>query len=577
MDSRSASDRVRPTRTHLLAPLAAATLAGIAYALTATPWIVGADNAEFVTLSVAHGSAHPPGYPLYTAYLRLMSFLPAASAAHSAALATATLAALAVATLTDALRRWGFTALTATGAALVFAFDANVWNVSAHAEVFALNNLVAAGIFWAAAPDASRRGISRAATLGFLAGLGLSNHHSIIWLAPVGIYGMWLALREAEARVAPIAFALVAGALGLLPYAYLVVTASDCLDCLRWGNPADVTQLWQTFTRAEYGTTSLGAGGQRLPLQNVLALGRGLWIGTSGIAVLGGVVGVFAWLRSGRSRSALLALTSTAVLAGPLFASLFNIAPEGIGAEIVARFYPLAVLTLTPLLAAALAVRPRTIVPLAVAFVFVVSLARVGDLHTSAIDDYIHDLLTSAPEDAVLIGTGDHRMFGVHHHQQVLGLRRDVVYVDARLLAHDWYRERMEKRLGLALPATDTEGIPILEILAALIRADVRPVAVTHPFLEEIRRIPTYPMGVVVRLDRQRPPSPSQLAAMNAEMFADFRMQLAPVEVRSAWEREVFDHYRRTWESLAVALERSGDPAGAEQARTFAAQFGTGE
>jgi hypothetical protein len=66
-------------------------LLGLLYALTATRHVIGTDNGEFVLLSRLGGVAHSPGYPSYVLYLRAMSWIPGASAAHSAALATALL------------------------------------------------------------------------------------------------------------------------------------------------------------------------------------------------------------------------------------------------------------------------------------------------------------------------------------------------------------------------------------------------------------------------------------------------------------------------------------------------------
>ena len=65
------------------------------YLWLAPSFISDGDNAEFSTLSVTGGVAHPPGYPLYVLYLRAMSWLPGSSGAHTAALATAILGALA--------------------------------------------------------------------------------------------------------------------------------------------------------------------------------------------------------------------------------------------------------------------------------------------------------------------------------------------------------------------------------------------------------------------------------------------------------------------------------------------------
>src|SRR5580692_6583945 len=78
-----------------------------AYAWLAPAYIVDGDNAEFCTLGAVGGVPHPSGYPLYVLWLRATSWLPAGSAAHRAALATAVLGAAAVVVLHAACRAWG--------------------------------------------------------------------------------------------------------------------------------------------------------------------------------------------------------------------------------------------------------------------------------------------------------------------------------------------------------------------------------------------------------------------------------------------------------------------------------------
>lgn len=79
----------------------------VVYLWLAPSYIVDGDNAEFSTLGVTGGAAHPPGYPLYVLYLRAMSWLPGTSGAHTAALATAILGAASVLILHAACRAWG--------------------------------------------------------------------------------------------------------------------------------------------------------------------------------------------------------------------------------------------------------------------------------------------------------------------------------------------------------------------------------------------------------------------------------------------------------------------------------------
>jgi hypothetical protein len=65
------------------------------------------------------------------------------------------------------------------------------------------------------------------------------------------------------------------------------------------------------------------------------------------------------------------------------------------------------------------------------------------------VEQYVRDTLEPLPEGAVLVGDSDHRYFGFQYAQRVLGLRRDVTYVDIGIIGFDWHRRRIERRLGI--------------------------------------------------------------------------------------------------------------------------------
>ncbi|HEX8107213.1 MAG TPA: DUF2723 domain-containing protein, partial [Kofleriaceae bacterium] len=71
----------------------------VGYVWLAPTYIVDGDNAEFATLGTVGGVAHPTGYPAYLLWLRATAWLPGAAPAHTAAIATAILAAIQLAVL----------------------------------------------------------------------------------------------------------------------------------------------------------------------------------------------------------------------------------------------------------------------------------------------------------------------------------------------------------------------------------------------------------------------------------------------------------------------------------------------
>jgi hypothetical protein len=161
-----------------------------AYLWLAPTHVVDGDNAELSTLGAIGGVPHPTGYPLYAMYLRVMQWIPGASAAHTAALATALIGAASIVMLHAAARAWGARPIAATFACAIIAAAPVVAELNTEAEVFALNNLVAATILWLAANKGPLRGLWRAGGLGLVAGLGLCDHVTCVLLAPIGIMGV---------------------------------------------------------------------------------------------------------------------------------------------------------------------------------------------------------------------------------------------------------------------------------------------------------------------------------------------------------------------------------------------------
>ena len=98
----------------------------------------------------------------------------------------------------------------------------------------------------------------RAWVLGLLAGLGVSNHHEIIWMAPLPLLVLWHA-RERGWRwwVARLGVGALGALVGLIPYAQIIVRGGARV-WPRWGETSSLEGFLTPFLRREYGTFSLG-------------------------------------------------------------------------------------------------------------------------------------------------------------------------------------------------------------------------------------------------------------------------------------------------------------------------------
>ncbi|CAN0541495.1 unnamed protein product, partial [Ectocarpus sp. 8 AP-2014] len=191
------------------------------YLATVAPGIPGGDAGELVAESCHLGTAHPPGYPLFTLlnhmttrglpvlleYVGFSSGTEADGGASPAWYANATasmMGALAVlftaqTTLLLLRPRWGGDRATtvllrelASGcAALLMAFSPLTWQYSVTAEVFALNNFLLSLLCSLVVQFSLRRELATATGGALVSGLALSNQHTaVLYVAPLAAWVM---------------------------------------------------------------------------------------------------------------------------------------------------------------------------------------------------------------------------------------------------------------------------------------------------------------------------------------------------------------------------------------------------
>jgi hypothetical protein len=587
------------------------------YAWLAPTYPLGGDNGEFATLGAIGGVAHPSGYPLYVLWLRAWSWLPT-TPAHAAALATALLGAAQVVMLHAAARAWGARAAAATLAAALYAASPIPMLLHSQAEVFAMNGLVAATILWLAAPAGPARGTWRAVLLGLVAGLGLANHLTCSLLAPIGIAGLVVGIREcagARRRVATAGLAAAAFLVGLVPYAYLFVAPTGGLS---WGEVDTLGDLAHHALRGDYGTGSLSAHGAEIAASVNLAplaehLARAYW----GVFLAAGVAALVIRSVRGPARVRWICLFASILLAGPILISQFDQHPVGVWAWMTERFHhlPLALLVVPVAVGIELALawiarrapavserfgqtaeppghsyggsgstvagrvagRARLATLAAVLVVPLVaapSLDHVRRGHSPATDRGAKNLLRSLPPNAVVIASGDDLYFCIGYAQLVDGVRPDVRHIALELMTLPWYRRQSSAELGfdVLVPGPGYASVKLAE--AALAHGHALFVDTTQKYILEA--FPSYPHGTVIRVLPRGAPVPDidEVRAINRAIVDGYDLAYPRPHAEDGWSAVVHRRYAKPWGTLSIGFDKLGRLDDAAEAAAIANELG---
>jgi hypothetical protein len=430
----------------------------VAYVATLYPDLAGGDSGELAAAVASGGVIHPPGYPAYALLGGLFANLPGGTLAWRLGLLSAVCDAAAASVVYLAALRVTRSRGGALVAATLFAFAPGIWRYAICPEVFALDNLFVALLLLLAFLYDEYKEQRYAQWGAFVFGLGLSNHHTILFAA-VPIVLWFLGSGHAETlsirRGARVGLSFAAG---LLPYLYLPLEA-HWRSPVSWGAAGTWSGFWTHVLRREYGTFRLAppgvAGATPTAAQTVAAWCADVLsqIGVGGILLLGAAVLAASTLpgRRGSLRAGLvlvlpvilsvgvMAILGNVTLADPLHRAIlarFWQQPDifvflwcGLGFAAAARFVPRGV-EIAAAIATAL---------LALGFRF-----REMDRHrTFLVRDYGAEILRVAPAGALLLTKGDLITNSVRYLQLAEGRRPDVRVVDQELLGFSWMRDRL--------------------------------------------------------------------------------------------------------------------------------------
>jgi hypothetical protein len=436
--------------------VAASVLVFLVYFFTSAPSLGLIDSGELTAVAYTLGIAHPTGYPLYTITAHLFSLFPFNSVARGIVIFGVFCTAAACAILLWAAARMLRVhtkllpipaALCACAGVLPFAFSLTAWQTAAYAEVYPLTLLLVSLIYAMGLRLLAQDGCDTRTWLayGFVFGLALGNHLTVLWTFPLGVVAFLTCFRGRKQALP--AFLALFGAviLGASVILYLPVR-SHLHPVLNWGDPETLTRLWRHLTAWQYQVWMFQKGivGR---LADYFA-GLPAEFGWGGLALV--VLGVF-----GLAKRAARVLIAFALvwLMGILYNVNYDIP------DIAPYFLPAhAALSLIAAGGAAFlwqAIKPRTAGARALTgLLLAIPVVWSAAAHFKAANrsnDYFayslaHEILRTLPLDALVFQSIWDVQSPVLYLQDVEGYRSDVVLVDINLMRRSWYVEQLSER-----------------------------------------------------------------------------------------------------------------------------------
>jgi len=309
----------------------------------AAPSVTVGDSGEFITSAVTLSLPHAPSYPLY--FLAGKCFSTSVfwgNEGYKMNIFSGALNFVTLALVFWLMRGLGGSVAGSVFALLVLAGSPSFFHNGLVTEVFSLNTVFVV-LLMTVSFGGGRSGILLSA---FLGGLGLGNHHTLLFVFPgialllLGRYGrepgIWL-------RYVPMAFVFFL--LGMTIYGVLPLRSAKNPP-LDWGNPETARNLYRTVARKDYGSLSLSLGdtpartfGNTARQVSRFAKDYAHELTLVGCFLV--ILGAFKGFQG--NRWWVMGVLVVWILAGPFFAVLGNLSFDAQSNGIIKRFYILPV------------------------------------------------------------------------------------------------------------------------------------------------------------------------------------------------------------------------------------------
>lgn len=406
-----------------------------AYLVNLSPTITSDDSGELAGVAATLGTAHSPGYPLYSLAGKIVNTLiPYSNHAYRANLLSAITTAAGIAVLYLVLLKLPGSAAVSFFAAMGCGASFFVYSMATVTEVYGITILISALILYAAYSDMDTP--KKFYLISYLLGLGFASHY---------IFGMWLPaiiylyLKEQKFSFKNIMLCLLFFVIGLSVFLYLPVR-SLAQPLYDWEDPQTLKKFLQVVLRTRYGALNLAQGKMNffdfsLWSEKAKFLVKSLMDGFSVFGFAAGATGIFLSFRKGKFSAGVKSVFLFILLAGsgPLFIFLANVRIDATSAELLSRFLFLTAVVWTVYIVLALRALGRfsTIAALVLFAAISAGSLNLSNRNHFTFYDYAKNLLRNAPRNSLLLfDRADEMEFCVSYLLRVEKRRPDAEFID---------------------------------------------------------------------------------------------------------------------------------------------------
>ena len=389
--------------------------------LTWAHW--GGDGGDLITASMTWGIPHPHGYPTYVVIGRFFATLiPFGSIAYRFNLFSAVCTTSAILLFTSQLPQ---KPVVRTLTALTLATTPLIWSQAIIAEVYGLNLLILAALWWSLTRPAHPFWQS------FFFGLALTTHlTSWLWF-PLLLFS-WRDVRPKLLNVGSIGAGLF---IGSLPFALLPLFAQGNSPVL-WGEATTWRGFWWLVSGEIYRPNTF----HLIHLQRLLHLTPTIgqqWAYWGWVLLP--LYGLGCSLRESSRRGRSLITLVTALIYA--FYALTYDTPDA-AVSVLPTFFLLA-----PFLAQGLEKIGNVGICLPL-LSLVLNFSAINQHQATALPLALNRMMEQLPPKALVLTQGDATIFTLWYAQHVEKQRPDLLLVDSNLFAFSWYRLHLGRLYG---------------------------------------------------------------------------------------------------------------------------------